>query len=220
MPTLLNASDSHQKTLNKVFEIMKKNNTSQEEQIETTYDAEMSDNIVDWLSKVVVLLDTMHLDLGKLLLHAEAHTQNPIQNLNLHEIPNVKVIELVKLLKDTKIIEDFDSNSVILSKLDKIDELLESLKNLVRAIFNTIHRITIALNGLPNSVVNTKYRQTYALTFKHLVDNVLQPLLDQRTIIRAKMNDRSTRQLTGGSMYDDSIDMKYQPMYQTQKYVL
>jgi len=115
MPILLNTSNSHQKTLNKVFEIMKKNNNAQEEQIETTYDAEMSDDIIDWLSKVVFLLDTMHLDLGKLLLHAEVHTQNAIQNLNLNEIPNVKVIELVKLLKDTKFIEDFDSNSVILS---------------------------------------------------------------------------------------------------------
>ena len=219
MPNLLNTSNSHQKTLNKVFEIMKKNNTSQEEQIETTYDAEMSDEIIDWLNKVVVLLDTMHLDLGKLLLHAEAHTQNAI-HLNLHEIPNVKVIELVKLLKDTKIIEDFDSSSVILSKLDKIDELLKSLKSLVYDIFNTGNRVTNALNGLPPSAVNTKYRQTWTLTISHLVDNVLNPLLAQRLVIRAKINDRSTRKLTGGSMYDDSIDLKYQPMYQTQKYVL
>jgi hypothetical protein len=84
----------------------------------------------------------------------------------------------------------------------------------------TSHRLTNELNGLPNTVVNTKYRQTWALTANHMVSNVLQPLLDQRKIIKAKMNDRTTRQLTGGSMYDDSIDMKYQPMYQTQKYVL
>jgi len=91
---------------------------------------------------------------------------------------------------------------------------------LVHAIFGTSHRLTIELNGLPNTVVNTKYRQTWALTANHLVSNVLQPLLDQRNIIKAKINDRSTRQLTGGGMYDDSIDLKYQPMYQTQKYVL
>ena len=177
MPILRHANNSHKKTLNKVFEIMKKNNNAQEAQIETTYDAQMSDEIIDWLNKVVVLLDTMHLDLGKLLLHAEAHTQGAIQVFNLNEVPNVKVIELVKLLKDTKIIEDFDSNSVILSKLDKMDELLESLKTLVYNIMGTSHRLTNELNGLPNTVVNTKYRQTWALTANHMVSNVLQPLL-------------------------------------------
>ena len=74
---------------------MLKNNTDQTEQVETKFESEISDALIDYMNNILTYLNAMVLDIVKVKSSASKSKKNP----GIVEAPRINVIELSKLLK-------------------------------------------------------------------------------------------------------------------------
>jgi hypothetical protein len=224
----------------KVFNLRVRNNPRDEDDslVETSFDAEMSDSLIDWLNSIVIQLNMVNLDLGKLLEQAQASSIVNIKSLM--EVPTIKTVDILKLLSANKPVKDFKSEDTDRLKIAEIKELLNSIEVLIDSLTRVgqqietqlvaLHRHQPPANGqayiiLPNQhndVLNQKYLNTWRLMMKAFVAQCLTPIQGEVEVIKTKLEDMSLR--GGGMCCEESYmtgsvnDLKYHPQYQMKEY--
>ena len=89
----MNTYNQDQKT---IFKLMLKNNTDQTEQVETKFESEISDTLIDYMNQILTYLNAMVLDIIKI---KSSVTRSRGHAKKIEEAPRLNIIELSKLLK-------------------------------------------------------------------------------------------------------------------------
>jgi len=84
----MNTYNEDQKT---IFKVMLKNNTDQTEQVETKFESEISDTLIDYMNNILTYLNAMALDVAKI---KSSVTNSKGNSKKVEEAPRLNIIEL------------------------------------------------------------------------------------------------------------------------------
>jgi uncharacterized protein (DUF885 family) len=220
-------TDIHQKAQRKVFQLMVKNNQSQDEQVETIYDDEKNDNLIDLLNDILTALVAFDSDLDRFRITIEPARRVPLKGIS--DLPKISTNELTNLLKKQQVIKDFNPSKTELKTIDDIQERLDKIDEMGNDIDLNIEIIKRIASGLPKPQTNADNRARYTnrqaerlfeFANYNFEDNILKPLDTLTDVLKTKLQTLEVEELTGHGYlnYGGVHALKFHPMYQPKKF--
>lgn len=203
----MNTYNQDQKT---IFKLMLKNNTDQTEQVETKFESEISDTLIDYMNQILTYLNAMVLDIVKI---KSSVTRSRGHAKKIEEAPRLNIIELSKLLKNKQPVKNFNPKETDLATLDEI-------KSRLSMIDGELDKSQEEVSETNDVFENANFIEQRQIILKEMWEKVstsiettiFTPLNEMIDVLKNKLQTFTIKKVIGGG------SLKNHPMYKPTKY--